>query len=313
MIAFGPVPSRRLGRSLGINNIPPKICSYACAYCQAGNTAEMRIKRREFYATAELVREVELRLEAVLQQGEQVDYLCFVPDGEPTLDVNLGRSIGQLAKFAIPVAVITNASLLDRPEVREELAVADWVSLKIDTVDESTWRSLNRPHAALDLSRVLQGIVDFRAMFTGTLVSETMLVAGMNDDPARVAATADFLANLKPDHAYLSVPTRPPRARWVNIPVASTIVRCHDVFAGKVENVEYLVGYEGSDFSAAGTPRDSILGITAVHPMREDAVRELIRKAGADWSLVEELLSDGSLCVTEHAGHRYYLRRPRRH
>jgi len=313
MIAYGPVPSRRLGRSLGINNIPSKACSYVCAYCQVGNTLDMRIERREFYTIREIVREVGRRMEIVAQQGEHIDYLSFVPDGEPTLDVNLGSTIEQLGKFGLPVAVITNSSLLEYPEVREELAGADWVSLKVDTVDEAIWRSLNRPHPMLEFSRILQGVKDFREMFTGTLVSETMLVAGMNDGPEQSAATADFLASLSPDRVYLSVPTRPPQSRWVSIPDAAAMVRCHGIFAERVENVEYLFEYEGSDFSAAGTPCENLLGITSVHPMREDAVRELLRRAGATWLLVEELISEGSLHVTEYGGHRYYLRRPGQH
>lgn len=313
MIAYGPVPSRRLGRSLGINNIPPKACSYACAYCQVGHTVDRRVERREFYTSEKILREVGFRLETVARQGEHIDYLSFVPDGEPTLDVNLGNEIEQLRKFGLPVAVITNSSLLDIRETREELAGADWVSLKVDTVDEAIWRSLNRPHPALDFSGILNGMMEFREMFPGTLVTETMLVADLNDGPEQATATADFLAALSPERAYLSVPTRPPRSTRVRIPDAEAIVRCHDIFAERVKDVEYLVGYEGSDFSAAGTPRENLLGITAVHPMREDAVRELLRKAEAPWSLVEELISDGSLCVTEYAAHRYYLRRPRRH
>ena len=313
MIAYGPVPSRRLGRSLGINNIPSKACSYACAYCQVGNTLDMRLERREFYTLEEILREVELRLETVAQQSEHVDYLSFVPDGEPTLDVNLGNEIEQLGKFGLPVAVITNSSLLDIQETREELARADWVSLKVDTVDKAIWRSLNRPHPTLDFSRILKGMMDFREMFTGTLVTETMLVAELNDGPEQATATADFLSILGPDRVYLSVPTRPPASTRVRIPDAEAMVRCHDIFAERAENVEYLISYEGSDFSAAGTPRENLLGITAVHPMREDAVRKLLRRAEVTWSLVEELVSDGSLCVTEYAGHRYFLRRPRRH
>ena len=311
IVAFGPVPSRRLGRSLGINNIPPKVCSYACAYCQVGDTLNKRSTRREFYTSGEILCEVESSLEALARKGESVDYLSFVPDGEPTLDVNLGRHIEQLAKFEIPVAVITNSSLLHLPETREQLAEADWVSLKIDTVDKAVWQTLNRPHTGLDFDRILEGIVDFGDAFTGTLVTETMLVAGVNDGKEQPAVTADFLATLGPDLACLSIPTRPPASRWVKIPDAETIVRCHGVFSARVGNVECLTGYEGSDFSVSGTPRASLLGITAVHPMREDAVQEFLHRAGASWSLVEELISDGQLCTTVYAGHKYYLRPPR--
>lgn len=178
MIAYGPVPSRRLGRSLGINNIPSKACTYACAYCQVGRTTDMSMERREFYPPKKLIAAVAARLTEVKRLSEPVDFLSFVPDGEPTLDVNLGREIEALRQFGRPVAVITNATLLGLPDVRKELATADWVSLKVDTVDEETWHKLNRPRRTLDFFPLQDGMRAFRRMFTGTLVTETMLVAG---------------------------------------------------------------------------------------------------------------------------------------
>jgi len=311
MIAYGPVPSRRLGRSLGVNNIPPKACTYACAYCQVGHTLDMEVERREFYRPEEIVREVGDRLEEVRRNGDAVDFLSFVPDGEPTLDVNLGREIELLRTFELPVAVITNASLLSLPDVRQELATADWVSLKIDSVDEDVWRKLNHPHKNLKLPDILESLTVFRSMFSGILVTETMLVAGVNDTEGHAADTAAFLAHLKPDKAYLSVPTRPPALSWVRPPSSEAMVNCHGVFAKQVGVVEYLMGYEGDTFSAAGDPRENLLGVTAVHPMRAQAVVELLDKAGASWTVVEDLLRDGSLREVDYAGHRYYLRRPR--
>ncbi len=312
MIAYGPVPSRRLGRSLGINNISPKLCSYACAYCQVGYTVEMRIDRREFYSVERIVGEVSARLDEVRLAGESVDYLSFVPNGEPTLDINLGGEIEELKKFGIPVAVITNSSLLDRPQARRELAFADWVSLKVDTVDEEVWRRLNRPHWLLQLPDILAGLEKFREIFTGTLVTETMLVAGVNDATAQTVGTAEFLSSLKPDRAYLSVPTRPPVAKWVRPPEAESLVRAHNVLTEHLAEVEYLMGYEGNSFSAAGDPQESLLATTAVHPMRSAAVKELLDRTGASWSLVEELLSENRLLETDYNGHRYYLRKPKK-
>ncbi|MCK5800752.1 MAG: radical SAM protein [Deltaproteobacteria bacterium] len=313
MIAYGPVPSRRLGRSLGINNIPSKACTYACAYCQVGRTTDMSMERREFYPPEKLITAVAARLTEVKRLSEPVDFLSFVPDGEPTLDVNLGREIEALRQFGRPVAVITNATLLGLPDVRKELATADWVSLKVDTVDEKTWHKLNRPRRTLDLSPLQDGMRSFRRMFTGTLVTETMLVAGLNDTARHAEATASFLSLLNPDMAYISVPTRPPAETWVKPPDGEALVRYHDIFDAKVGSVEYLMGYEGSTFSAAGEPRENLLGITAVHPMRAEAVEDLLERAGATWKLVEELLREGNLEEANYAGQRYYLRRPRHH
>ncbi len=121
MLTFGPVPSRRLGRSMGINNIPPKICTYSCVYCQVGSTIKMRIKRQIFFEPEEILQEVKKKIEKVHEVGENIDYLTFVPDGEPTLDINLGREIDLLKPLGIKMGVITNASLIWREDVRNEL------------------------------------------------------------------------------------------------------------------------------------------------------------------------------------------------
>ena len=139
MITFGPVSSRRLGSSLGINNIPvKKICTYSCVYCQVGITRHYSITREAFYDPVKIYEEVANHLRKI---SNKPDYLTFVADGEPTLDINLGKSIEKLKNFEIPIAVITNASLLNDPEVRTELSLADWVSVKVDANDESIWKN----------------------------------------------------------------------------------------------------------------------------------------------------------------------------
>jgi hypothetical protein len=126
-LAFGPIPSRRLGRSLGINNIPPKVCSYGCVYCQVGATPSPQLEPRPIYPPEDLARAVARHVELVRARGERIDHLTFAPDGEPTLDANLGRVIRLLRPLEIPIAVISNGSLTWRPEVRDALRAADWV------------------------------------------------------------------------------------------------------------------------------------------------------------------------------------------
>ena len=161
MISFGPVPSRRLGRSLGINNIPPKICTYSCVYCQVGKTVEKQVKRSHFYDPEEIYRDVRKKVEEAQKRGESIDYLTFVPDGEPTLDVNLARTIELLKPLGFKIAVITNGSLIWREDVRADLAKADWVSFKIDSTSEKTWRRINRPQRSMRLPAILSGMLEF--------------------------------------------------------------------------------------------------------------------------------------------------------
>jgi len=311
-IAFGPVPSRRLGRSLGINNIPPKHCSYSCIYCQVGPTAAQEINPRAFYPVDMIVRAIQQRLAQSLAQGEKVDYLTFVPDGEPTLDIHLGAAIDALRPLGVPIAVISNASLLWREGVRAALGRADWVSVKIDSVAEDTWRRINQPHADLRLADILAGIRAFAASYRGTLASETLLVAGVNDSEEEVAAVAHFLAEAGIRLAYLAVPHRPPADAAASCPDESVVARAWNILAERVARVELLTAYEGDDFPPLGDPRGQLLAVTAVHPMRESAVRALLAKAGTDMSLVRELLAEGLLRQVSHGNEVFYIRRLRR-
>ena len=310
MIAFGPVPSRRLGKSLGVNNIPDKVCTYACVYCQIGRTLRMEVERRAFYSPEQIFKEVRKKVEEAERKGERIDYITFVPDGEPTLDINLGKEAELLKTLGIPLAILTNSSLIWREDVREDLLKFDFVSLKVDAVSEELWRRVDRPHKSLNLEKILEGMLEFRRAFAGKLVTETMLIDGIDygDEFERIA---DFLAELRPDIAYIAVPTRPPAEEWVKPAKEEVINRAFQVFADKLGegHVEYLIGYEGNAFAFTGNVEEDLLSITAVHPMREEAVRELLRKANADWSVVEGLLREGKLIELEYNGKRFYMRK----
>jgi wyosine [tRNA(Phe)-imidazoG37] synthetase (radical SAM superfamily) len=307
-IVFGPVPSRRLGRSLGINNIPPKKCPYSCIYCQLGNTTDMQIGRRAFYEPLELARRVRERLIQVREKGESVDYLAFVPDGEPTLDVNLGKEIELLRESGVKVAIITNASVIWLEDVRKDLQKADWVSLKVDAVTPRIWHSINRPHKYLRLDTILEGMLSFAKSFQGELTSETMLIRGFNDNTREVSRIAGFLAELKPARVYLAVPTRP-TAEPVNPTSEQSINAAFQTFSKRLGTVEYLIGYEGNAFSSTGNAVEDLLSITAVHPMREEAVAELLNRLGVGWETVQGLIDKGSLVELEYQGKKFFTRR----
>jgi len=307
--SYGPVPSRRLGKSLGINNIPAKVCTYSCVYCQVGRTTQMQSDRRCFYEPEAIFRDVRSRLARTKEARERGDYLTFVPDGEPTLDVNLGREITLLKTLGVPVGVITNSSLLWREDVREELGRADWVSLKIDAVQKAIWRRVNRSHEALSLSLVLKGILAFARTYTGKLVTETMLVRGINDNDGCLREVADFVHGLQPSQAYLSIPIRPPAERWVHGPDEVVLNRAYQIFAGKLNRVEYLIGYEGDTFASTGDMEKDLLSITAVHPMRKEAVSAFLFRSGSTWEVIERLVAQGDVAETQYEGHAFYLRR----
>jgi len=269
----------------------------------------MQKDRGFFYEPEDIFLDVQSRLAKAKEASEQVDYLTFVPDGEPTLDVNLGKEITLLKMLGVPVGVITNSSLLWRDDVREDLGKADWISLKVDAVQDEIWRQINRPHKAIPLPAILDGILAFAKAFTGKLVSETMLVRGLNDNDSGMKEVADFLHIVQPDQAYLSIPTRPPAEREVRGPDEEALNGAYQILADKVKRVEYLIGYEGNAFALTGEIEKDLLSITAVHPMRKEAVGALLSRAGSSWEVVDRLVAQGDLARTKYDGHDFYLRR----
>jgi len=309
LIAFGPVPSRRLGQSLGINNIPPKSCSYSCIYCQVGRTQDITIGRKEFYQVDEILRKVGGKISKARDKGETINHLTFVTDGEPTLDINLGREIEMLKPFGIKIAVITNASLVWEESVKDDLCRADWVSVKIDAVSEDIWRKVNRSHKSLKLDNILRGISEFSNMFKGTLATETMLVQGVNDGEEEIKRIADFISGLKSPKSYVSIPTRPPAEKEVTPPDVNSINRAYQLFAKKNIDTEYLIGYEGNAFAFTGDVKRDLLSITSVHPMKEEAVVKFLNKARANWDIVESLIKKGELLKVRYRHQNFYVRK----
>jgi wyosine [tRNA(Phe)-imidazoG37] synthetase (radical SAM superfamily) len=209
MGADGIVESSAGGSRLRIAPVPVGMCTYSCVYCRLGGADLPRTRPRPFRAAYKVVSEVRERLAQLEQEGKRPQSLIFAHGGEPTLDSRLGREIECLSDGELEVVVMTNASLLWRPEVRSRLLTADRVVAKVDTVDAAAWRRLNRPVPQLRLSRVLSGLERFRAEYDGRLDTRTTLVPGLNDSPAQLAALAVFLESLAPTCVFL-VGTGPP-------------------------------------------------------------------------------------------------------
>ncbi len=255
------------------------------------------------------MRAVQDKVAKAKQAGEATDYLTFVPDGEPALDANLGRGIELLRRFGLPVAVITNVSLLWQQDVWADLMAADWVSLKVDAVQEETWRRINRLHRSLELVAILEGVLGFAGAYEGLLVRQTMLAAGINDGDENLRTIASFLARLRPAVAYLSIPTRPPAEAWVRAPNEAALNQAYQILRKGVERAEYLIGYEGDAFASTGDVEEDLLAITAVLPMREDGLSAFLARAGADHAVVHRLVAEGQLLETDYRGSKFYLRK----
>ncbi len=308
MLVFGPVPSRRLGQSLGINNIPPKSCSYSCVYCQIGKTNRMCAKRQEFYKSDELFRQTEQKINDIRKNGAKVDYLTFVPDGEPTLDIHLGQHIDRLKTFGIKIAVITNASLLWMDDVREDVMKADWVSVKVDAVDYKIWKKIDRPHGTLILDTILKGIASFAKEYTGTLVSETMLVDRLNDHKACIEGIAEYLADILPQKSYLLVPTRPPAETFAVKPTGEMLRNAYDIMSRSGLDVECVTVDEDDDFYFTDDIANDLLSISSVHPVREEVIEKLLKKRKIGRLVIDRLIEKDLIRTYTYEGKRFYKR-----
>jgi wyosine [tRNA(Phe)-imidazoG37] synthetase (radical SAM superfamily) len=306
-IVFGPVPSRRFGKSLGINNIPyPKKCNYSCIYCQIGRTFDFRIEREEFYKIEEIERQVEEVIENL--KDKRIDYISFVPDGEPTLDINLGKSIDRLKKFGIKIAVITNSSLIWRKDVRDDLNKADTVSLKVDAVSEDIWKKINRPCKNLNLKEILEGIKIFSKEFNGELLTETLFIKNINEKEEEIEKIGEFLKEIKPSIAYIGYPTRPPAEKWVEIPEEKMIDFAYIVFKNKGINVKIIEKKE-EKFGYTGDLLKDILSIVSVHPMSRKEIEDFINENKGEVKIINELIKKNEIEEVEYRGEKYYRRK----
>ena len=204
---FGPVPSRRLGRSLGIDLIPFKTCSYDCIYCQLGRTTVTTIERKVYAPIDDVLDEVKRRL----ANGPHPDYITLSGSGEPTLHTEIGKVIqGIKAITEIPVAVLTNGSLLWMEDVHKALLNADLVVPSLDAGTPETFRKMNRPHETIDFNRMVEGMVAFGSEYSGDLWLEVFLVEGINDTDEEIAHIVDLAGRIKPNRIQLNTVTRPP-------------------------------------------------------------------------------------------------------
>ena len=229
---FGPVPSRRLGFSLGVDPIPRKCCNFDCIYCQVGKTTHTETERKNFFDREELVGEVLQHLE----KAHTVDVITFSGSGEPTLNKDLGWMLRELKKNTeTPLAVITNGSLLFQEDVREDLLVADVVLPSLDAVDEETFRKINRPHASISIDSVVKGLRAFRSVYKGKIWLEIMLARGINDTAEELERFRTVLAGISIDKIQLNTITRPAPDEAAKPLVAEELAKIREMLGARCE------------------------------------------------------------------------------
>jgi len=309
---FGPVPSRRLGQSLGIDTIPLKTCNWNCVYCQLGRTIPLTNERKEYIPRADILAEVKQAL-AAHKPGE-IDWVTYVGSGEPTLHVGLGWLIREVKALTdLPVAVITNGALLYLPEVRQELSAADAVLPTLDAGNPRLYRKINRPYPEITFERLVEGLIAFRREYQGQLWVEVMLVRGLNDTEEALREIAATLQTIHPDQVHINLPTRPPAELWVQPPDEEGLLRARAIL-GEVARVVHPA--EG-DFDLSGYKDmvDAVVAVITRHPMREEElIRTLERwSPGQVQEALQALSLSGRAQVVERYSYRFWSAAPARY
>jgi wyosine [tRNA(Phe)-imidazoG37] synthetase (radical SAM superfamily) len=229
---YGPVPSRRLGRSLGVDLVPFKTCTYDCVYCQLGRTTDKTMERKEYVPVDRVLAELRQKLAA----GPQPDYISLAGSGEPTLNLKLGSLIRNIkAMTSIPVAVLTNGSLLWLPEVREELQAADLVLPSLDAGTEKAFQLVNRPHHEIGFEQMVQGLVEFSTHFAGSVWLEVLLLSGLTGNVSEVRNIASLVEKMRPARVQLNTVCRPPAEETARALGAEQLLGLAELIPGLVE------------------------------------------------------------------------------
>jgi len=316
-MVYGPVPSRRLGRSLGVNPIPLKTCNYSCVYCQLGRTAHITNQRQDFFPPEEILNEIKRAIEVTggrsHSRGDgdgEIDFVTFIGEGEPTLCKSIGWLIREVRELVdVPIAVDTNGSLLYRKDVRNDLSQADVVMPSLDAGTAGTFRRIDRPHREIGFEAVVKGMEQFRQESDCEIWLEVMLVKGINDSEEELEAIRSRLEKIEPDRIYINVPIRPPAESWAVPPDNETIALAHAILGDG--NVVDIAAEETGEFSIEGfaNPEDAILAIIRRHPMREEQVLETLEKfeIGDIHDSLRWLEESGRMKKVEYRGKVFWL------
>ncbi|MDD2283052.1 MAG: radical SAM protein [Eubacteriales bacterium] len=297
---YGPVPSRRLGLSLGISPIPRKTCNYSCIYCQLGRTDRLTNTRKLFFPVEAIISE----LEKTLQNQPAFDVATIVGEGEPTLYLGLGALIDQVkARIDKPVAVITNGALMYDPEIREELSKADIVLLSMDAYDQTSFQKINRPHGKIKFAEVYKGLQIFSQQYQGQLWLEIMLMADNADDEA-LEKYAQLLKELKYQRLYLNTPVRPPAEPDVYALDPDKMQKAVSILGGISIDLLHSQGFhsEIADHNAA------ILSIIKRHPMNQFEIESFLKTRGCKniKEVMDNLQQDDAVTAIEYKGYTTY-------
>jgi len=299
---YGPVPSRRLGFSLGVDILPFKTCSMDCVYCQLGSVAKTTVRRREYVSAAAVLAQVR----AALASGRRIDAVTFSGSGEPGLNSGIGRIIRGIKKAAaVPVVVLTNSSCLVSRQARREFLAADIVVPSLDAATPRIFKRVNRPHAGLAVDKIIDGLIRFRREFKGRIWLEIMLVKGVNDGPGHLEKLKEAADRIRPDKIQLNTVVRPPAEKAAKPLTRAELEKAKKVFG---ERAEIIAEFGSGDQAAqAGDIRDAILATAGRRPVTaRDLSLSLGRPVEELRRAADGLVEAGRLKRVRHKGSDYY-------
>jgi len=300
---FGPVSSRRLGRSLGLDLVPLKVCTMDCIYCEVGRTTRLTVKRKEYVPTDRVLQE----LQSVLPQVREVDYITFAGSGEPTLHSRIGELILRVKELTgKPVAVLTNGTLLSDRLVREELLASDVVLPSLDAATPGVFRLINRPHGSLNIADIINGLAAFREEYRGQLWLEIMIVKEINDGPEELQHLKEAVKKIRPDRVQLNTPVRPPAESYARALTVEELERVRRFFGGGCEVVAVQ-----KTLPLTASPEDTEGAILALTARRPVTIEEMTETLGLDWNellkMLAQLMADGKISVRTYNRRRFYV------
>jgi len=270
---YGPVPSRRLGQSLGVSPIPEKTCNYNCIYCQLGKTSNFTNCRTRFFRPKEILGEIS----RALKQEKKIDYITFVGEGEPTLSKDLGLLIESIKQLTdLPIAVITNGSLFSSKILRQEIRNADLIIPTFDAGNPKLFRYINRPRKEINFNDLVIGLKKLKQEFSHEIWIEVMLLKGINDSKETLEEIKEFLDELQPDKIQINIPSRPPAEEWVEIPDNKSLNLGKLILQST--NILPLNEVGTVDSRLFKTPIEAIFFITKRHPLQYDQALDILHQ-----------------------------------
>jgi wyosine [tRNA(Phe)-imidazoG37] synthetase (radical SAM superfamily) len=300
---FGPVPSRRLGRSLGVDLVPYKTCTFDCIYCDLGRTTRKTVSRQSYAPPEEIQGELELHLSVL---DKKPDYITLSGSGEPTLNTDIGEIIERIKEItSIPVAVLTNSSLLSLKEVRRDLLEAEVILPSLDAITSALFGYINRPHASLRIEEIISGLTEFRKQYRGQVWLEVVFCRGINDDKEEIQRLKGVIERVQPDRVQLNTPVRPPAEEFAYPLTTSQLEEIRETLGDKAEIISEFTAPLGEELNSVKDAE--ILNLIKRRPCTtEDISKALGFRIDEVVKHLDHLTKTGSIRYRMYEHHCYY-------